>query len=206
MTSARLGVWSAIGITVIGALYLIVLAVGLAQYGLHAPIADPVLAVMEVLTLLSAAPIVTLIAAIHTITALERRVFSLAALAFAILFAGTTMGVHFVELTAVRQMGGSGLVWPDVAYAVELLAWDVFLGIALLLAAAAFEHTPRERAAQWGLLLSGALCLAGTVGPVVGDMRLQRIGILGYAVVLPGAALLVARVFRAGSRAPRGAA
>jgi hypothetical protein len=39
------------------------------------------------------------------------------------------------------------------------------------------------------------LCLLGTVGPVAGDMRLQLVGVAGYAVVLPVAAFLLARVF-----------
>lgn len=36
----------------------------------------------------------------------------------------------------------------------------------------------------------------GTVGPVVGDLRLQRIGILGYAGVLPVVFFLLARFLR----------
>lgn len=43
------------------------------------------------------------------------------------------------------------------------------------------------------LLLCGALCLAGTVGPIVGDMRLQLVGVLGYAGVLPVVAIPLAR-------------
>ena len=36
-----------------------------------------------------------------------------------ILVAGTTSVVHFVELTARRQLGSSGIVWPSAVYAVE---------------------------------------------------------------------------------------
>jgi hypothetical protein len=78
-----------------------------------------------------------------------------------------------------------------------LLAWDWFLGIALVFAALVFSEPGAERLVGRGLLISGVLALAGTVGPVVGDMRLQRIGILGYAVVLPVAFFILARFFRA---------
>jgi hypothetical protein len=91
-------------------------------------------------------------------------------------------------------MGGGGLIWPSTAYALELLAWDVFLGLALLSAAATLGIASRERAAQNGLVACGVLCLAGIVGPAVGNMRLQLIGVFGYAVVLPVAAFLLWRL------------
>ena len=147
------------------------------------------------LTLLSAPPLVMLMAAIHDRAAPARKVHALAALAFATLCAGTTSAVHFVELTAARQLGGGGIAWPSRAYAAELLAWDVFLGLALLCAAAALDGGGPERAVRRTLRAGGALCLAGTVGPASGDMRLQLIGVAGYALVLPVAALLLLRLF-----------
>jgi hypothetical protein len=44
--------------------------------------------------------------------------------------------------------------------------------------------------------VTGALCLAGTIGPVLGDMRLQRLGIVGYAVVLPLSFFWLARLLQ----------
>lgn len=195
MTAARLGFWSCVAVVLVGLAYVVVLAVGFSRFGLHEPIRDPVLAIMEVLTLLSAAPLVTMVAALHARAAEERRVFGVAAVAFVALFAGTTSAVHFVELTAVRQLGGGGIAWPSRSYALELLAWDVFLGLALVLAAAGMGVAAHERAARRSLRACGALCLLGTIGPVVGNMRLQLIGVLGYAVVLPISAALLARLF-----------
>ena len=51
------------------------------------------------------------------------------ALAFMVLVTGLTATVHFIDLTALRQTGMEGIVWPSAIYAVELLAWDVFLGL-----------------------------------------------------------------------------
>jgi hypothetical protein len=194
----RLGFWSATIVVGIGVGYLCALAAGFARYGLSEPIADPVLAVMEVLTLLSAPPLVTLMAAIHDRAAPGLKVYGVAALAFATLCAGITSAVHFAELTAARQLGGGGIVWPSRTYAVELLAWDVFLGLALMFAAATFAGRGPERRVRRGLLACGALCLAGAAGPAVGHMRLQLVGVLGYGGVLPVVALLLARLFAHG--------
>jgi hypothetical protein len=200
MTPGRLGHAASVVLVAIGIAYVLVLAVGMARHGLREPITDPILAVMEILTLLSAPPMVVLMAAMHGRASEHRKVHALTALVFAALFAGTTSAVHFVELTAARQAGGGGLVWPSTAYAAELLAWDIFLGLALLFAASTFEGQGHERAVQRWMRISGVLCLVGTIGPVVGNMRLQLIGVLGYAVVLPVVFFLLARLFGQDSR------
>ncbi len=64
----RLGFWSALGVCAINAAYMVTLAVGLANAGLRKPIIDPVLAIMEVMTLLSAPLLVMTMAAVHART------------------------------------------------------------------------------------------------------------------------------------------
>lgn len=195
MSIDRLGFRSAVAIAVIGLSYAIVLAIGMARHGMDEPIVDPILAVMEVLTIISALPIVMLMIAIRRRAAVRRKHLATAALVLAVLFACVTTAVHLLELTSVREAGRGGLVWPSISYAAELLAWDVLLGVALLFAAAALGGGGAERAARRGSRICGALCLAGTVGPLVGNMKLQLIGVFGYAVVLPVAAVLLARMF-----------
>ena len=53
--------------------------------------------------------------------------------------------------------------WPSVALALDLLAWDVFLGMSLLFAAIVFAG---ERRVQAGLFLTAGLCLGGAAGPL----------------------------------------
>ena len=125
--------------------------------------------------------------------------YGVIALAFTILFAGTTSVVHFVELTALRQLGSAGIVWPSTVYAVELLAWNLFLGLSLLFAAPVFAGVA-ESGVRRGLFIGGVLCVAGTVGPVVGNMRIQLIGVVGYAGVLPVVAFMLTRLFRRDGR------
>jgi hypothetical protein len=101
-----------------------------------------------------------------------------------------------VELTAVRQSATARLTWPSTAYALELLAWDLFLGLSLLFAAPVFRAGKLEGAVRVGFYAAGTLCLVGILGPASGDMRLQFIAVAGYAGVLPAVCLLLALLFR----------
>jgi hypothetical protein len=196
----RLGLWSASALCVIGVAYMVTLAVGFSSAGFAKPIVDPVLAVMEMLTLVSAPMLVVLIAAVHAYARPQYKVHSSVAFAFMVLMAGLTGSVHFVELTAVRQSATASLTWPSTAYALELLAWDVFLGLSLLFAAPVFTAGRLERAVRAGLYVAGTLCLVGVLGPASGDMRLQFIAVAGYAGLLPAVFLLLALLFRRSHR------
>jgi hypothetical protein len=196
MSGNRLGSWSAVAVFLIGIAYLVTLAIGFAVHGLAEPIVDPILAIMEVLTLMSAPLMVVMMAAIHDRASVNRKIYGVIALAFTIVFAGTTSAVHFVELTAGRQLGLGGIVWPSPMYAAELFAWNLFLGLALLFAAPVFDGGGPEPRVRAGLLISGGLCVAGIVGPVFGNMRLQLVGVLGYAGGLPVVCFMLARLFR----------
>jgi hypothetical protein len=198
----RLGAWSASALCVIGVAYVVTLAMGFASAGFDKPIVDPVLAVMEILTLVSAPILVVLMASVHAYAAPQFKVHSLVAFAFMVLMAGLTSSVHFVELTAVRQTATASLTWPSTAYAIELLAWDLFLGLSLLFAAPVFTAGKLEVAVRAGLYVAGTLCIVGVLGPTSGDMRLQFIAVAGYAGVLPAVFLLLATLFRR-SRQPR---
>jgi hypothetical protein len=201
MTGQRLGTISGASIVWVGAAYVLVLALGFARHGLSEPIGDPILAVMEVLTLASALPLVSLIVAILLVAPEERRGHGVLAVCFIVMFAAATSGVHVVELTAGRQLGAPGLVWPSATYAVELLAWDLFLGTALLFGAAAMDPRHSSAALRRSVQGTGLLCLAGLIGPLVGNMRLQLVGVFSYAVALPVVAFALARWFGGLSRA-----
>lgn len=197
MTStSRLGFFSSTGIFLIGIAYIAVVSFGVSKVGLSEPIADPTLAVMEVLTILSALLVVVLMGAIYESVSDDSKIYGAIALIFAALMTGLTCTVHFVTLTSGRQSGFTVLEWPSALYAIELLAWDVFLGLSLLFAAFVFQGQKLHTAIRWTLLLSGALALIGAIGPITGNMALQRIGILGYGIVLPIAAFMIAVFFR----------
>jgi hypothetical protein len=197
MTASRLGCLSARAVVAVGIAYAIALSLGFARHGLSEPMADPILATMEVLTLASAFPLVVLVTAVLFVGPEARRIWGVLALCFIVMFATATSAVHVVELTAGRQLGSRGLVWPSTTYAIELLAWDLFLGAALMFTAAALDPVRAPLRLRRLVQVTGVLCLAGIAGPAIGNMRLQLIGVVGYAVLLPLAAFGLARWFRA---------
>jgi hypothetical protein len=118
-----------------------------------------------------------------------------------------TCGLHFCILTLSRQPEFAGqpwlplvfsFEWRSVAYALDIVGWDVFFAISMLLAAPVFSGS---RLAAWIRVLmiaSGVLSLAGLSGVVVGDMEVRNIGIVGYVgVFVVVAALLTVFFYRA---------
>jgi len=192
----QLGMWTAFGLFVVGIIYAITVIIGMYTADFSNPIVDPILAIMEILTLVAAFLLVILMSAIHYKAPPESKVYSAIALAFMVLVAGLTTTVHFIGLTALRQTGMEGIVWPSAIYAVELLAWDVFLGLSLLFSVPVFEGDGLNRKIRITLIITGVLCIAGTLGPATGDMRLQFISVLGYGVFLPVVWLMIARYFQ----------
>ena len=65
------------------------------------------------------------------------------------------------------------------------------------------EHARDSPQERWktrmrrSLCITGWLCLAGPSGPVVGNVRLQLVGVFRYAVLLPIVAWMLSRWFRA---------
>jgi hypothetical protein len=178
----------------------------LANGGFDKPIADPYLAVMELLILLMAIPLVVLFACVHAYAPASRKTLSLSAFALVSVAVGITVCVHLVLLTAGRQLDAAtspgydlllSWTWPSVAFALDIASWDFFLGFGLLLAANAFTGSGPPRLVRRGLLVSGAVCLLGLVGAATGNMGVRDIGIAGYAVILPVVLLVMARVFGA---------
>ncbi|MCW2573339.1 MAG: hypothetical protein JWO88_3397 [Frankiales bacterium] len=201
-----LGKWSARAIAALSIPYAITMVLGFSSMGnLRDPLPDPYLAIAEVLILLMAPFMVTLMIAVHTCAPVRVHAFSLAALGWMLILAGMTMTVHFVELTFVRRINPAevpgfdrllNFQWPSLLYAADIAAWDLFLGLSLLFAAPVFAGT-RYRWARRGLLTSGALCVLGLVGPAFNALAWRGIGIFGYAVLFPITCLALNRAFGA---------
>ncbi|CAL4868544.1 hypothetical protein MMA231_02826 [Asticcacaulis sp. MM231] len=126
------------------------------------------------------------------------------AFAFSVMLALVTMPVHFIILTAGRSTAfaethwnaARAFQWPSVPYTLDVLAWDVFFALSVLMAAVALGGRGAVRWVKWLFILSGALALAGLSGIALNDMSFRNIGILGYAVIFPIAAGLLGREFK----------
>jgi ABC-type uncharacterized transport system permease subunit len=125
-------------------------------------------------------------------------------LAFMSLMAVLTCSIHFVVLTisrdpAIAAMESAQVLlafkWPSIVYALDILAWDVLFALSAVFAAPVFGGSRLGTWIRRLLFTSGVLAFAGLTGVVQGDMQLRNIGILGYVVVYPVAAALVALLF-----------
>ena len=159
---------------------------------------------MELLILVQAPLIVALFATLHRFAPPSGRSLTLAGLGRAVAMAALTMGVHVTVLTvgrlpAAHIPGFDRLLtwhWPSVPYAIDILAWDYFFGLALLLAMAAFPAGRVQRRIRIGMAASAARCLAGgLLGVLSGNMQIRDIGIIGYGVVFPFTVVHMARLF-----------
>jgi hypothetical protein len=202
----RFGLVSAVAFVVLSAAYFIPLAAGLLTLpSPDVPIGEPWFSMMEVLILLSAPAMVGLMVGIHVWAPVSHKAFSLAAVIFMGMAAAVTCSVHFTILTLSHQVEIAALPWmpslisfqwPSVAYVLDILAWDFFFPLSVLLAAPVFFGSRLTRSIRILLLTSGVLAIAGLVGAALGDMQVRDIGVVGYAVVFPIAAVLLIRLFR----------
>lgn len=209
--SRKMGAGSALTVLVLGLSYGATLVGGLLSLQSPAdPIGDPWFTLLEVLIIAQAPALVVLFASIHGRAAPAHRPLALAALAFISITATLTSVLHFTILTLGRTAQYAALIradgplafrWPSFAYAIDILAWDVFFALAVLSAAPAFGGDRLGLAVRWSLIAAGVLALGGLAGLPTGDMGLRNIGILGYGVVLPLAAGLMALLFRREARA-----
>src|SRR5215204_1664891 len=209
-TARSLGIFSAAATVILLVAYAVTLAVGLASLeSAQQPIGDPMFTILEVLIIIMMPVMVALMVVVHAWAPVHAKALSLISLVFMGLLAGVTCSLHFVILTLSRQPGFTGqpwlplvfsFSWPSIAYALDILGWDVFFALSMLFAAPVFRGS---RLAAWIRVLmiaSAVLALAGLSGVVAGEMQLRNIGIVGYVgVFLVVAALLVLLFYRATS-------
>jgi hypothetical protein len=204
-SARRLGIAAAAGLVLLSLGYAITLIGGLLSLeSPQQPIVGWYFTAMELLILLVAPFAVVLMVAVHAWAAPESKAYSLSAVVFMGLLAAVTSSVHFVILTVGAQIAAAdpassalflSFRWPSVAYALDILAWDVFYALAMLFAAAVLRGGALAAAIRILMVTSGVLSLAGLSALVANDMRLRMIGVVGYAAILPVVALLLGVLF-----------
>jgi hypothetical protein len=204
-----LGVWSARACFLIEVGYVVVFFAGFASIRTtNDPLPDPYLAIAEILILVLAPTMVCLMVAIHQSAPKEARPFTQMALGWMMAAAAFTTVVHFVQLTVARHINPATFPgyarifdwrWPSAFYAIDIAAWDIFFGLALLFAVPAFAGRRDATLVRRGLILSGTMCLIGLIGPFANVLGLRTIGILGYTIVFGLTCLPLSRTFTAGT-------
>jgi hypothetical protein len=200
-----IGRWSARALFVLTVVYSADFVVGFAALGnVRDPLPDPYLAIGEALILVMAPILVALMLAIHACAPHRAKPFTQVALGWMLAAAALTTTVHVVELSVARHVDPASFPgyprifdfqWPSLLYAVDIVAWDVFFGLALLFAVPAFRRGSHT-AARLGLIASGSLCLLGLIGPLTNAIGWRAIGIFGYTIVFAATCVPLARAFR----------
>ena len=170
--------------------YAVTLTVGfLSLTSPQQPIGDPMFSILEILIIVMMPAMVALMVAVHAWAPSHAKALSLTAVIFMSLLAGVTCSVHFVILTVSRQAAFAqqtwlpfllSFRWPSIAYALDILGWDVFFALSMLFAAPVFGGSSLAISTRVLMTASGVLALAGWSGVVVGNMQLRNIGNVGY--------------------------
>ena len=198
------GSHSALALAALCIAYAAVLAIGLIT--LPSPdqaIQNPWFTIMELLILAIAPAMVGVTVGLHGWTTAERKSLSMLSVIFMSMCAVVTSGVHFSVLTlsnhsAFAEHQWAHLLfsfrWPSIVYALDILAWDLFFPLAALFAALAVHGAGTARLVKALLYASAVLSFIGLAGVPVGNMNIRNIGIIGYVVLFPIAAVLLARI------------
>jgi hypothetical protein len=189
----RFGLSCAALTLVLLAAYAVTLVVGLVSLeSPDQPIRDPMFTILEILIIVVMPVIVGLMTAVHAWAPTRVQALSFIAVVFMGLLAGLTCSLHFVILTVSHEPEFAGqpwrplvfnFEWPSVAYALDILGWDIFFALAVLFAAPVFAGSRLATWIRWLMVTSGVLALAGLSGVATGDMQLRNIGIVGYVPV-----------------------
>jgi uncharacterized membrane protein len=155
------------------------------------PMEDPYFSLMEVLILVMMPLMMSSMVAFHDHASPALQLFSLSSLAFMAITAGITSCVHFVVLTVSRPISQElqdtqylfSYEWPSVVYALDILAWDWFFALSMILGAFGVAWGTRmEKALRILMLISGILSLIGLIALPLDNMQVRYIGIVGYAI------------------------
>lgn len=202
----RVGAAAGFAVAVLCVVYAAVLTIGLATLpSPDQPIENPWFTMMEVLILAIAPGMVAFTVGLYAWASAENKSFALLSVLFMSMCAVVTSCVHFTVLTlshhpAYANSDWAPLVfsfrWPSVAYALEILAWDLFFPLAAIFAAFAVRGSGRASLVRALLFGSAALAFIGLAGVPLANMNIRNIGIIGYVVLFPIATVLLALMFR----------
>ena len=206
-STRAVGFWSAVLATVFAITYdigQIAEWLGWMGSGGGADSASTLLGIVVLLTpsLFLGSAFLSMMVAIHQIAPPDRKVWSLAALVFATVYAVLIILTYFVQLTWVAPRLASGraagmeqflfVPFDSFLYAVDILGYS-FMSVATLCASRVFTGSGIERIARWFLVCNGLLL------PFIALQMywhsLIWIAAL-WAVTFPGATWTVALIFR----------
>ena len=200
-----LGFWSSIAMTILGLIYFVVIVFALLTGQFTTPPPDWLQLFGGLVSLLACPIMVVVMASLHAITPIEKKVFSQIALGFTLLFAIAVSINRFTQLGVVQQSIAAGKVdglnWflpygdRSVMLGLEYMGWSWFLGLGLIFAAPLFTHGKLQRWLRGLLLLYGTLALVSSIGFLINSL-LSLLGFVAWGIILFMVTGLLAVYFR----------
>ncbi len=189
--SSKIGFWSAVFILLSGAGYatcfitMLMYYPGTAWNGVERFAADyrtgwgTVLLAMQLIAFWQPIAFVTLISCVDDLAPADKRIWARISLVFAVAFMAVSCVNYFIQMTVVRQgviagqLEGLGqyvqLNPGSPMFALVILAWGLFQGLASLAIAPIFGNGKLENALRWLLVAYGLNGLVGTAGCLLGN-------------------------------------
>lgn len=202
----QLGFYATTVLAVMGVLYFLLITGLLVTGNLSLPPSGTVQMIGGIMTILMAPLLVVLVASLHALAPLEKKILSQVGLVFTALFAMAVSMNRFVQLSVVRQgflhgqTEGLARFLPyeasSVMFAMEILGWSFFLSLAALFLAPLFTVGKLERWIGALFLAYGVIGLASALGFVLEIQFLGAMGFVAWGFVLPVINILLIPYFR----------
>ena len=207
--ACQLGFWAAVATSVLGIAYLGVLIGYFGTQGFVFPPSPLVQLVAGIVTFLTVPALVVLFAAIREVPG-RQGILGTLGLCFTLLFATVVSINRFVQLTVIQQ-APAGAESADLArflpystgsvmFALEMLGWGFFIGIAALFVAPLFHGDPLQTSIRWVAAAFGVLSLISVVGFIT-ETALTMAGFIAWGPLLLALAILLTVYFHKAGRA-----
>lgn len=209
--SRKLGFWSSLMITAVGGVYFCIMATVAITGGLFLPPSAP-LQLFGAATTLILAPLLLLLAVcLKQCSPAPVAVLGEVGVAFTVLFVAMVSINRFVQLTVVQQSvinnrtEGLDRFMPydpgSVMFAVEMLGWGLFLGLAMMAFTLQFGTDQLERNIRRLLLIYALLGITSAAGYMAAS-PLAAVGFIAWGLVLYAATALLTVWFRRSAKSP----
>lgn len=185
--------WSALALIALGVIY-----VGLIIWGIITQepgtgfIREHVRILMEIVTMISAIVLLFFALSIkNMLLAPAHNFLAEIGVVFMTLLVALTGIVHFASITISSQLVDENpllspllsLNWPSLLLSIDILAWDVFFGIAFIFLGLSLRQIKEVSIASIIMIFSGILSLLGLIALPLNNMNVRYIGIFGYTVM-----------------------
>jgi hypothetical protein len=184
--------WTTYALLALGVIYIGLIVWGIITQDPNTGfIRENVRILMEITTIISAVVLLFFALSIKNILGPKHNFLAEISVVFMTILVTLTSIVHFVSITISNQLVDANpllsplvsLNWPSLLLSIDILAWDVFFGVAFIFLGLSLRRIKGLSAVYILMVLSGILSLLGLIALPLNNMNLRFIGIFGYTVM-----------------------